>query len=205
MDHDQPAVDRTWERLLVDPSPLETQYLDYSQQVVEWQAEKFNHDLVDLDDLTAARATIVELEVWLARALALLTNHPLPEVRVTWYPRRVPCWGHNDTWSNEFTAHPSHGQELTPEQWALYTRWSDTSVYGTVVHLDDHEMTVDIRLDHPAVCGSRFVRYPYDTASEDPISLAADEFHRAVTLGGCYDYEHGCRCPSCLEFQATEA
>jgi hypothetical protein len=172
--------------------------------VVEWQAEKFHHDLVGLDGYEALRAVNEWLEVRLARALSLLANHPIPEVHVTWTPSKQPGAGHEDTWSNEFTTHPTLDRELTPAEWKLYTAWWDSSVGGTVLSVDDHEGTVDIRLDQPAL-GTRFIRLPYDTASPDPVSVAVDQFRRQSTLGGCYDYEHGCRCASCLEFEATEA
>jgi hypothetical protein len=200
----QPAVDRAWERLLAEPSPLDTQYRTYSGDVVEWQAEKFHHDLVDLDDLAAQRALTAQLQLWLARALSLLANHPLPEVHVTWTPSKLPGAGREDTWMNEFTAHPTLDRELTPAEWELYTAWWESSVSGTILSVDDREEVVDIRLDRPAL-GTRFIRLPYDTACLDPVSVAVDDFRRQSTLGGCYDYEHGCRCASCLEFEAAEA
>src|SRR5690349_4735613 len=127
-DRTQPTVDRAWERLLAEPSPLDTQYRAYSGDVVEWQAEKFHHDLVGLDGYEALRAVNEWLEVRLARALSLLANHPIPEVHVTWTPSKQPGAGHEDTWSNEFTTHPTLDRELTPAEWKLYTAWWDSSV-----------------------------------------------------------------------------
>ena len=212
MDHDQPAVDRAWERLLADPSPLDTQYLAYAKEVVDWQAEKFDHDFMEASDgsamhaVNATTALIDYLAVRLARALALLANHPLPTVRVTFSPCSTLGASYGDTMTNELTAHPANNiTEVPTEELYQYLGWWTSTVSGTVTSVDDRDMTVDIRLDHPAPGGYLFCRYPYDTAGTDLISIVADEFRRATTKGGCYDYQNGCRCPSCLEFEETEA